>query len=386
MGVNNMVYDHLGNKFNTQKDMCTAYGIDGSTFRSRIKSGLSLEEALTRGFIKPSSKECYDHLGNRYNSILEMCDAYGIDGSTFRSRIKSGLSLEEALTKGFIQPGSKECYDHLGNKYNSILEMCAKYNITDSAYRSRIRRGWNKKDALTKPFCINGFDKTCYDHLGNKFNTQKDMCIAYGIEASTFRTRISSGLSLEEALTSPLGYKSYKDNADNHKIIMNDHKTVMKDHNGTPFISFESMCKYWKQSSNTVKRRLQIRGMTLKDALETPAEHNIEFSMKLFGVMHSYESLREISNSLNISYEHTIYVIHNIDKFKHYDSEIAFYVNKAKYIKLQFISIDNKAWYSVSWSDKLQNTRQILEHCRPDLISLYDRGNPKGEWNPLIKE
>lgn len=52
--------DHLGNVYPTQKAMCDAYGINSSTFNQRIKkSGMTVEEALT----KPT--DFYQHTGER---------------------------------------------------------------------------------------------------------------------------------------------------------------------------------------------------------------------------------------------------------------------------------------------------------------------------------
>ena len=44
------------------------------------------------------SKECYDHLGNVFKSVNDMCKNYGINTRTFRSRIIAGLSVRDALT------------------------------------------------------------------------------------------------------------------------------------------------------------------------------------------------------------------------------------------------------------------------------------------------
>ena len=38
-----------------------------------------------------------DHLENEYESIIEMCKAYSINPSTYKFRISSGMSVEDAL-------------------------------------------------------------------------------------------------------------------------------------------------------------------------------------------------------------------------------------------------------------------------------------------------
>ena len=47
--------------------------------------------------------------------------------------------------------------------------------------------------------------KQVKDHKGNKFRCCQDMCAAYNINPNTFRRRLKMGLSLEDALTRPVG-------------------------------------------------------------------------------------------------------------------------------------------------------------------------------------
>ena len=42
-----MITDHLGNKFNTIDDMCNYHNMHKSTYAHRIKTGMTLEQALT---------------------------------------------------------------------------------------------------------------------------------------------------------------------------------------------------------------------------------------------------------------------------------------------------------------------------------------------------
>ena len=42
-------------------------------------------------------------------------------------------------------------YDHFGNPYKTKADMCKAYNIPYHVFDNRIRRGFNLKDALTKP-------------------------------------------------------------------------------------------------------------------------------------------------------------------------------------------------------------------------------------------
>jgi len=93
------------------------------------------------------------------------------------------------------------CKDHLGNKYNSLSEMCAQYNIKPETFQRRIKvYGWPLDKSLTEPVKANG-GQFCYDHEGTQFKSESLMCIHWGINRKTFRYRINQGLSIEDALT-----------------------------------------------------------------------------------------------------------------------------------------------------------------------------------------
>jgi len=104
--------------------------------------------------------------------------------------------------------------------------------------------------------------------------------------------------------------------------------------------------------------------------------------IKAYG--NEYPSMRSAAKALRMNYKtlwNRLQRSKEIDKF---DTEIVVSIPNILDLKLEFISIDNKAWYSVPWSqDLLKNTRDIIEHYRPDLLSLYDKSNPEGIWNPM---
>ena len=53
---------------------------------------------------------------------------------------------------------------------------------------------------------------------------------------------------------------------------------------------------------------------------------------------------------------------------------------------LRHIGLDGKAYYKAKWAPDLVTARQIVEHYRPDLLDAYDKNNPTGKWNPVLRE
>lgn len=68
----------------------------------------------------------YDHLGNEFTTIKAMCEHWCINKETYQTRIKQGMSLEQALTTP-PRKGPKSCTDHLGNVFSSVTAMCKHY-------------------------------------------------------------------------------------------------------------------------------------------------------------------------------------------------------------------------------------------------------------------
>ena len=85
-------------------------------------------------------KICKDHLGNEYESITYMCEAYGKNVCTVRARMNRGMSLEEALTKP-TKIESLVCVDPEGRVHKTFSAMCLYYNRIDSIIKGRIERG-----------------------------------------------------------------------------------------------------------------------------------------------------------------------------------------------------------------------------------------------------
>ncbi len=137
--------DHKGRKFKTRKAMCEFWGVGPSTFSYRMKIGRSLEFALTASsHERCRGKLVEDHMGNKFNSVIEMIEYWGVSTPfLFYLRKKKGCSLEECLT-GIQHPA----YDHKGNRFNSVTDMIEHYHISKGTYYTRKNKGWTLEECL----------------------------------------------------------------------------------------------------------------------------------------------------------------------------------------------------------------------------------------------
>lgn len=240
-----MCKDHLGNVYKNVSVMCNAYGISITEYCNRVHKGWDISDVLTKECDTETLDVVYDHYGTAYSSIVSMCESYGVSVTVYLFRIKAGWSIKKALTtptKRFNYKNKRPVCDFRGYAYNTQAEMCIHYGIDPSVYRTRIKAGWSVERALTTPtrsvtlisdtrgnkyrgvrqyaqannigqssaYKNNRSRKNhecCMDHLGNWYATVDAMCRHYCIQRSTYYTRLASGKSKEEALTTPVRTK-----------------------------------------------------------------------------------------------------------------------------------------------------------------------------------
>lgn len=140
-----------------------------------------------------------------YRRCYETIDWLKKKGCERESRIFREVPAEEGTE---IQAGSRTpskarrdttCYDHLGNKYKSTRQMCMKYNIDPHVFGSRMRHGWSLEEALIKDV----YDTSFTDLNGTRFPNRKAAAEAYGISEKLLSKRIRDGWEINEALRTP---------------------------------------------------------------------------------------------------------------------------------------------------------------------------------------
>ena len=199
-----MTKDHTGKEYRSERAMLKDYGIGRTNYTTRIKNGWSMEKALTTPSEYDSDTKVKDHLGQEYNTKIEMCKVYGIEYATYFRRKRKGMSTEEALTRPVKKRSKVEnATDHLGKTYSSKRAMAKAYGIPHTTYNKRIENGMCVKDALTTPGGRTQDELKVYDHNGTEFESESQMLKHYKISRSTYNNRVNAKMSLEEILTTP---------------------------------------------------------------------------------------------------------------------------------------------------------------------------------------
>lgn len=257
--------DHLGNKFESVHDMCKHYKVPYSTFIKRRGQGLGLEECLSsvRHWSRRNGNEVIDHLGNRFPSVVDMCRHYNIECSTYKYRKKQGLSLEERLTKQVKYNKDKKINinngfkDHLGNNFDSLEEMCDCWKVSVSTFKAKISMGATLEEALCNKW-------VCTDHLGNNFRSVTDMCKYYGTTFAAYTYRIRLGFNKKEALT--FTRRQVAENSHRFGGGRKPTDNEVQDHLGNVYRTQREMCNAYGISTTLFCKRRE-RGSSLEECL-----------------------------------------------------------------------------------------------------------------------
>lgn len=166
--------------------------------------------------------DCYNHYGGRGISV---CDEWKNSFAAFRSwAISNGyndkLTIDRIDVNGNYEPSNcrwATISEQSKNKRNTKLvtfngetlcasDMASKYGVDKNTLRQRLNRGWSVKDALlSKAGDIRGNRKyITFQGLTLPFSK---MAERFGLKPATLCQRIKRGMTLEQALTTPLKVK-----------------------------------------------------------------------------------------------------------------------------------------------------------------------------------
>lgn len=253
------VTDHKGNKYNNVVEMCRAYNISKITYYKRVKNGWSMGKALETPVRRWNSIPSVDHLGQEFENTKSMCEHWEIAVNTYYKYLSEGYSIEEILTGKARKQRKRKLYDHLGNRYETVKDMCKQWRISDSYYFRGRSEGRSLEDILTKrkqDRVKESIPEIVTDHKGNKFSSLKSMLDFYNVGEMQYYIRKAKGWDLEDILFLPR-LTSYK-NGDG----------VIVDHEGNVYSSLKAMCTYYNITIILLNTRLGI-GWSLEKALTT---------------------------------------------------------------------------------------------------------------------
>lgn len=180
-----IVYE--GSEYYSFEDLCNDYGISLSTFLYRVKKGLSIKECLDPNDRRGKTGKEVEFNGKIYNSLKEVCKAYGCSYAVVKTRLLKGVQLKEALGvfDGVVKVE--------GKLYPSIAYAREIYGISESAFLKRYNKGGTLEEALK----IGGDSIVILDGLA--YTSLREACAEHNVQYNTVYNRIQRGWSINEA-------------------------------------------------------------------------------------------------------------------------------------------------------------------------------------------
>lgn len=174
-------------------------GLSVKTLRSRIdRSKWSIKEALLTPAATPNKLYTYN---GETHTIVEWAQLKGMSEATLRSRLNNeGWSFDKAITEPITQNEKYLEYNgevHTQKEWGEITGL-------GTTFRSRIRQGWSIKDAVETPL-LKKRTKPINAPVTYNGDTMplKDLCAKYNKNYHTIQTRLQRGWTINEAMSTP---------------------------------------------------------------------------------------------------------------------------------------------------------------------------------------
>ena len=189
----NSVYDHLGNKYTDLDIMCDAWDISKEVYLNNYAKGLTKEECLTGRTVDFPKKEV--DVDALYRQIEDLMAEQEETAKIMLDNIKAIL-YPDGLCRINNPQKRKIVKDHTGKVHKTEMDMCQAWGVNYTTFRRRLRYHWSVYFALTHeenhPFV---------DHAGNVYTYYRQLANAYGLTPAGLEKRMNSGMNLKDALT-----------------------------------------------------------------------------------------------------------------------------------------------------------------------------------------
>ena len=266
-----------GEKYVSLGQCCEIYGINETSVRTRAwRIHCTWEEAV-KHFIEKSNadelKKIFVYKGKEYQSVAECCRKYDVRAASVRNRASStGCSIEEALDH-FIKKKivtKKNEFVFRNKIYETLEECCEVYGVNANSVSSRKYRLGCSTDESLEHFIANKeiieerIQK--FTFKGTEYPSLRACCKKYGIEDACVRQRArDKNCSIEESFEHFMTRKRKK-MLDNPEF----------DYHGTLYPSLKECCEKLKISKNSVVSKSRRSGCSLQEAVEyyVKKQHN----------------------------------------------------------------------------------------------------------------
>lgn len=268
------------------------------TVRSRLKDGWSLEDALLKPKQKTGAIQLGEHIveGKVYESLSSVRKEYGISSVAIYKRYSRGCRGDNLVPpnkrkKKIETPIQEKEYGFYagGVGYSSASSACRELGVKYGTFHSRLSKGLSVEQALGIETVVDGrkTKEKIYEVNGRREKLD-DLSQKYNVPISTVRDRLRSGASIRQALNLeeiPEGFLTKK----------RKRKAIRLEVDGEVFTSYKSLADRYGLPSHTVRQRIVNAGYSAEDAVKAKGKNK---SVVVDGV--SYNSITDVAEAFGL--------------------------------------------------------------------------------------
>ena len=145
------LFEYNGKLYRSPKALAEEYGLPWNSLAHYIQRCKTIEEAVER--CKETQEKKIMLWGKRYQSRYELAIAFGIRETSISARIHTrNMTLEEIILE--LLQKEPICFE--GKTYNTLVELCAEYQVQPCNVFERLKYGKTLEEAIYLPIRNNG--------------------------------------------------------------------------------------------------------------------------------------------------------------------------------------------------------------------------------------
>lgn len=208
---NNIVVSVDGQSFPSIARAASFFGLTGGAVRQRLAAGWSIEQAFGMELppIQKSKNSPVTVRGVLFANLGDAAERYGLKISTVRDRLKRGKTLEQAFELAPVESKKTRSGDSIeiaGVVYDSHAKAARALKLDPRIVHKRVKiYGWSVNQA----FGLEPPPERTPNHTREvtvefvRYRSMKAACQHYGIDISTVQRRLTKGMSLDLAFSTP---------------------------------------------------------------------------------------------------------------------------------------------------------------------------------------
>lgn len=194
-----MAYCYDGKTYETIKEMAEEYGIDRQRIYSFRRRGWSLEDAMQMCVNDVRGRgRLFEYNGKLYRSPKALAEEYGLPWNSLAHYIQRCKTVEEAVDR--CKEAQEKKIMLWGKKYQSRYEVATAFGIRETSISARI----HTRNRTLEEIVLELLQKEPICFEGKSYNTLVELCAEYQVQPCNVFERLKYGKTLEEAIYLPI--------------------------------------------------------------------------------------------------------------------------------------------------------------------------------------